>query len=599
MLDCALPGAVDQVRVDGKRVDVEVEPGRGMNLRLVRNNDLDWTREECNEYDKNDDKECNEYSNEYSNARGRLIVHSEGSAACLDVREGAEVRLVGGPCGAAGGDEMYKDVKECAAAAAAAAAASSGCATSLPSASLSRSLSDARHYAIAVGDPVPECVNDISTLVVDDDDDDEDEEEEGWRDTDEDDDDDWDLLVKGREAAAAAAAAGDDQVDEVNVDSAGKADEKSARAALSSSGGEAASRCSPVGPPSSSSPRSSSPVVSLLSSPPPVVTSGYNRGNTSQLHRKAWLEVSDARHRYGKNLRVYYRAWEGLGHPCDGNFFTWLDTPCSSSGELPDLPECPRSKLDNDTVEYVKDAGVQATYKVCIESAPRHPSPPGTDAESAERRRSGSEGPVSQCGLKSVFKSSKGEVIRTGPEGWIYVMRDGSMYASPKVTCKPRDLRVSADRCVGATKRFHHSSFFGGKAVESAGIIITDDCGVLVRLYPHSGHYRPGSPSLLRSLTYLDSSGVNLSSFLVDMQQVYRVSRKTVPKASGEAIAKNKKVDTLHLLPADDVRRYLIHKDEFDARGVKKCIEDVGRYAAVSVADALRIVEGTLKGRGF
>ena len=138
-----------------------------------------------------------------------------------------------------------------------------------------------------------------------------------------------------------------------------------------------------------------------------------------------------SRHRYGKNLRVYYRAWEGLGHPCDGNFFTWLDTPCSSSGELPDLPECPRSKLDNDTVEYVKDAGVQATYKVCIESAPRHPSPPGTDAESAERRRRGSEGRVSQCGLKSVFKSSKGEVIRTGPEGWIYVMRDGSMYASP------------------------------------------------------------------------------------------------------------------------------------------------------------------------
>ena len=48
---------------------------------------------------------------------------------------------------------------------------------------------------------------------------------------------------------------------------------------------------------------------------PDITKRGISRGNYAQLHRKAWLEVSDKYHRYGKNLRMYYKHWEKLGHP--------------------------------------------------------------------------------------------------------------------------------------------------------------------------------------------------------------------------------------------------------------------------------------------
>jgi hypothetical protein len=71
----------------------------------------------------------------------------------------------------------------------------------------------------------------------------------------------------------------------------------------------------------------------------------------------------------------------------------------------------------------------------------------------------------------------------TGEEGWIFVLRDGIMYAHPKLTRAP--------------PRFHHSSFFGGEGVDAAGLFIAEN-GRLTKVFPHSGHYRPSGLHVLR-----------------------------------------------------------------------------------------------------
>jgi hypothetical protein len=43
------------------------------------------------------------------------------------------------------------------------------------------------------------------------------------------------------------------------------------------------------------------------------------------------------------------------------------------------------------------------------------------------------------------------EIVSTGPEGWIFVLRDNVMYAAQKITSVKGHCK----------QRFHHSSFFG------------------------------------------------------------------------------------------------------------------------------------------
>ena len=160
-----------------------------------------------------------------------------------------------------------------------------------------------------------------------------------------------------------------------------------------------------------------------------VTKRGISRGNYAQLHRKAWLEVSDHYHRYGKNLRLYYRHWETLGCPTN-NFFDWLDSKGDAAGNsIPNLDECPRSVLDCDMVLYITNPKVTAGYALNItHSANIHNN-------------------------QSRILDVDGDPIQTLPDGWIFVIRDSVLYGAPKITS-----------IAGKSKqRFHHSSFFGGK----------------------------------------------------------------------------------------------------------------------------------------
>jgi hypothetical protein len=299
------------------------------------------------------------------------------------------------------------------------------------------------------------------------------------------------------------------------------------------------------------------PYKGIPSNPPAVCSEGINRGNFSLLHRKAWLEVSDPKHRYGKHLRFYHRHWETLTHMEDvgrcwdssSDFFDWLDSQGAFVGQpLPELADCPRHQLDSDTVHYIDDAMESQRYAVQVL--------------------------VDNNGRRGqLVCAASGMPIRTGSSGWMFVLRDNNLYAAPKITTR-------TDGTSGP-QRFHHSSFFGGRAVQAAGIFVTcDRTSSLTQILPHSGHYRPGESDVQRILYYLSHKGICWTTFQVDVQQFLHIDRSKkmhrMMESSGDVcgtIGKMKKVESLHLCSAVTVADYLSHKARFMQNGVFAEIE--------------------------
>lgn len=138
-----------------------------------------------------------------------------------------------------------------------------------------------------------------------------------------------------------------------------------------------------------------------------------------------------------------------------------------------------------------------------------------------------------------------GHPLNTPDAGWIFVLRDGAFYAAEKRTTSPR---------------FHHSSFFGGACVEVAGMLVAKQ-GRVTRLFPHSGHYRPGDQHIEFLLRFLNQANVDLAAVEVDVQRTMKVARCPATReerdAGGEASAMMKKSARPHLLRADVILGFL------------------------------------------
>jgi len=94
-----------------------------------------------------------------------------------------------------------------------------------------------------------------------------------------------------------------------------------------------------------------------------------------------------------------------------------------------------------------------------------------------------------------LFDSSAARSAFGGQGNAIFIMDEyGSIYAST----------------VHSPGKFHHSSFFAGQPVASAGEIVVDN-GVLRTVTRRSGHYQPTSEQLDQFLQKLDGNGVNLN----------------------------------------------------------------------------------------
>jgi hypothetical protein len=262
--------------------------------------------------------------------------------------------------------------------------------------------------------------------------------------------------------------------------------------------------------------------------------------------KKHWLEVADKKHRYGKNLKLYYEEWKLRGRPLK-SFWVWLDCPnYEINGHSPnfvDLPTCPRTKLDRETVHYVTEKAERDSYAVVI----------GDDGIFRSRRPQallpdlGPGATVAALACTSIAAPSTLQPIVTGEQGWIFVLREDTLYAGPKVT--------------ETAPRFHHTSFLGGEACAAAGTFFTSSAtpGQLVQINPHSGHYRPYTLELHRLLMFLTRKNVSfertddLETFAlplqVDMQRVMKVTKQ-----------KKKKAAAPHLWPAQTTLNFLQHK---------------------------------------
>lgn len=228
---------------------------------------------------------------------------------------------------------------------------------------------------------------------------------------------------------------------------------------------------------------------------------GWSEGFTSLLDRRAWLEVLDPQHRYAKNLRAYFQAWDLMGKPGD-SFLDWLD-----AGDF-ELDSCPRQVLNGDRVHYCSSFAERQTYALSVVSG-------------------------------RIRHRTTQKLVDTGPSGWIFVLRGGLLYANQKKTESPR---------------FHHSSFFAGECVEVAGVLVIED-GFLRRVYPHSGHYRPNDKQLHQLLLFIRDCCIDLSTVEVDAQHTMKVARLLAREGN-----RVRKQDSPHFMWGDSLLNFLVMK---------------------------------------
>ena len=325
------------------------------------------------------------------------------------------------------------------------------------------------------------------------------------------------------------------------------------------------------------------------------------RQDTSNLigiDSRSHLEVSDPKHRYGKNLRLYFEEWcrlfprkdnhnrlvngnsEGVLAPaCSLHtmtpyyelssfeaFFQWLD----AANNVLSLPSCPRDVLDGDTVTY------------CRSSLHRHRYATLFDKRGRLHRLQARMMRASFCSAEEEMadNNNSSSLLTTGKAGHIFVAKDGVIYTHEKK--------------VDAPPRFHHSSFFAGDVVEAAGILVCE-AGEKLTLYPHSGHYRPTDKHFLNLLLLLSANNVDLNTVTVDVQRTLRTARLVLP--GGE---KCKKKDSAWMWGAPELFDFLMVKVSAWERGLfaellSAVLERVAkRKAAESTIDQMAW-EGTIE----
>nr|XP_009778617.1 PREDICTED: uncharacterized protein LOC104227934 isoform X2 [Nicotiana sylvestris] len=144
-----------------------------------------------------------------------------------------------------------------------------------------------------------------------------------------------------------------------------------------------------------------------------------------------WIEAIDPRHRYGHNLHIYYEEWckTDSGQP----FFFWLDL---GDGKKVDLKECPRSKLQKQSIKYLGPQEREHYEYIVV------------------------EGRIVHAKTGNLLDTTKG---LPGAK-WIFVMATSKrLYAGEK-----------------KKGMFHHSSFLAGGATSAAGRLVVEDGRVMI-----------------------------------------------------------------------------------------------------------------------
>ncbi|CAG8470028.1 7381_t:CDS:2, partial [Acaulospora colombiana] len=230
------------------------------------------------------------------------------------------------------------------------------------------------------------------------------------------------------------------------------------------------------------------------------------------LDTEHWLEICDAKHRYGSNLKVYHDYW--LHTNTQENFFEWLD----GAGKDVSFESCTRSKLEEQRVKYLSPEerlDYEVTFKDGLliykkSEKPVHTNPSSTSAETSENDINVLKSPAPN--LSGSPKESKDKQPFSHPTH----NRNDSEASNSNVAVREKWIYVTdcEERFYVGRKQkghFHHSSFLAGGAICAAGGIKVDQ-GKLLEINPNSGHYKPAQRHFKALIERLRNGDVDLDS---------------------------------------------------------------------------------------
>jgi hypothetical protein len=281
--------------------------------------------------------------------------------------------------------------------------------------------------------------------------------------------------------------------------------------------------------------------------------------STMMMDLRYFLEMVDAKHRYGANLQVYHEFWQR--QDTTDNFFSWLD---HGAGLRLDLSLCSREKLDRERIRYLsreerkdylveidengrlrwaKNGELITTNADHFEDSVHGVVPKGTSGSSAYSTADQDTSKDSALNhdlanfshLDIDSDSSSSSSSSSSPNAETKEGRPPDkpkdsrrIHVSPatllnhllRSSVKPGTWIYVTDTLnrlyigIKSSGAFQHASFLSGARIRSAGSIGVQD-GKLTYLSPLSGHYRPTTKSFRTFVDSLEDAGVDLSALKV------------------------------------------------------------------------------------
>jgi hypothetical protein len=299
-------------------------------------------------------------------------------------------------------------------------------------------------------------------------------------------------------------------------------------------------------------------------------SSGQDEFNTMLMDLRYFLEMIDAKHRYGANLQAYHEVWQRQS--TTQNFFYWLD---HGAGLNLDLSLCSREKLDRERIRYLsreerkdylveidedgrlrwakngefittnvddfedsKHGIVQRSTSNSTGSPTIAPGVPEPSKDSSLKHDLAnfshldidSESSSSSNTETELSSTTKGKISSHKPKRLrrIHVSPATLLSHLLRSSVKPGTWIYVTDTLnrlyigIKSSGAFQHASFLSGARISSAGSIGVQD-GQLIYLSPLSGHYRPTTKSFRAFVESLEDAGADLSALKVS--GAYKVLR--------------------------------------------------------------------------
>ena len=326
----------------------------------------------------------------------------------------------------------------------------------------------------------------------------------------------------------------------------------------------------------------------------------------------------DLKHRYGANLRTYHQEWKKSA--THENFFYWLD---EGEGRFLDVAGCPRERLDRERVRYLSREE-RLNYLVKIDKQGRlvwakngaridttekykdsihgivpatDPTPPYTepDAEAATGLQShdlstDETSDSSMADHHSIPESALAKKYATPELDTAKGMKKVKHVSAATIFNKLLRSSVQKNTWIFVTDTsfrlyvgikqsgvFQHSSFLHGSRIAAAGLIKIKD-GLLDKLSPLSGHYRPNTTQFKAFLHSLKEAGADMSHVSISRSYAILVGLEAYVKTKrrGKKIVKALLHGRDMLLTHDELKKHEEEElDRTEMAGRERRLEEI------------------------